>query len=52
MSEDFVTQTPLGDTFYGKAGFLDAVTDWVEGFAAWSITPEEFIDAARTWSSE
>jgi ketosteroid isomerase-like protein len=47
MSEDVVTYrgTPLGDTFYGKDGFLDAATDWVEGFAAWSVIPEEFIDA-------
>ena len=47
MSEDVVTYrgTPFGDTYYGKEGFLDVAADWLEGFADWSITPEEFIDA-------
>src|SRR5215211_5292711 len=47
LSEDVVTYrgTPFGDTFTGKDGFLDVAADWVEGFADWSVTPEEFIEA-------
>jgi ketosteroid isomerase-like protein len=47
LDDDVVTYrgTPLGDTFYGKEGYLTAAADWVEDFAEWSITPEDFIDA-------
>jgi hypothetical protein len=47
VSDDLVTYRgePLGDTYQGKEGFLEATADWVEGFAEWSVTPDEFIDA-------
>ncbi len=47
MSDDLVTHRTYPDagTYYGKEGYLEMTADWVEGFAEWSATPEEFIDA-------
>jgi uncharacterized protein len=32
-------------TYHGKEGYLELTADWNEGFAEWSATAEEFIDA-------
>ena len=47
MSDDLVTRRVGLDTatYTGKEGYLEATADWNEGFAEWSVTPEEFIDA-------
>ncbi|MEK6325911.1 MAG: nuclear transport factor 2 family protein [Actinomycetota bacterium] len=47
LSDDLVTYraAPFGDSHHGPDGFLEATMDWIEGFAEWSVTPEEFIDA-------
>jgi ketosteroid isomerase-like protein len=47
LSDDLVTYraAPFGDSHHGPEGFLDVTADWIEGFAEWSIKPEEFIDA-------
>jgi ketosteroid isomerase-like protein len=44
---DLVTYrvNPDGRTFHGREGFLDALTDWVESFAQWRITAEDYRDA-------
>ena len=46
MSEEVVTYwgPPLNNTFHGKDGYLQVVADWGEGFEAWSVTPQEFIE--------
>jgi ketosteroid isomerase-like protein len=30
--------------YHGKEGFLQATTDWIEGFEDWTVTPKEFIE--------
>ncbi len=47
MSDDVVTVRVGLDnvTYVGKEGFLELTADWSEGFAEWSATPEEFVDA-------
>jgi uncharacterized protein len=36
---------PDGATFSGPQGLLEAIAEWVEDFAEFTFTPEEFIDA-------
>jgi ketosteroid isomerase-like protein len=36
---------PDGATFHGREGFLEATTEWTEGFSEWAVVPEEFTDA-------
>ena len=36
---------PDGAIFKGREGLLEAIAEWVEDFAEFSFTPEEFIDA-------
>jgi ketosteroid isomerase-like protein len=36
---------PDGRTFHGREGFLDAVADWVESFAEYGFTAEQYLDA-------
>lgn len=36
---------PDGATFRGPEGFLEAVSEWIEDFDEFAITPEELIDA-------
>jgi ketosteroid isomerase-like protein len=47
MADDLVTYRadPDGATYHGKEGFLEATTDWTEGFSEWAVVPEKFIDA-------
>jgi ketosteroid isomerase-like protein len=47
LSAELVTHRAYPDagTYYGKEGYLEMTADWVEGFAEWSATPEEFIEA-------
>jgi ketosteroid isomerase-like protein len=48
MSDDLVSQRHAGvdnTTYRGKEGFLEQAAEWTEGFAGWSVTAEEFIDA-------
>jgi ketosteroid isomerase-like protein len=48
MSDDLVSRRHAGfdkTTYYGKEGFLEQAAEWTEGFAGWSATAEEFIDA-------
>jgi ketosteroid isomerase-like protein len=48
LSEDLVTHQDLGvetNTAHGKEGFLAMAAEWNEGFAEWTITAEEFLDA-------
>jgi ketosteroid isomerase-like protein len=37
--------TPDGRTFHGREGFLDAMSDWVENFAEYGFTAEDYRDA-------
>jgi ketosteroid isomerase-like protein len=47
MSDEVVSRRIGLDTitYHGKEGYLELTTDWNEGFAEWSATAEEFIDA-------
>ena len=47
VSDDLVTRRVGLDnaTFQGKEGFLEQASEWSEGFAAWSVAAQEFIDA-------
>ena len=47
MADGLVTYraAPDGATYHGKEGFLEAATDWSEGFSEWSIVAERFIEA-------
>jgi ketosteroid isomerase-like protein len=47
VDPDLVTHRvyPDGRTFHGREGFLDAVTDWVESFAEYGFTAEQYRDA-------
>ena len=36
---------PVGATWHGPEGFLEAMADWTEGFDQFSATAEEYIDA-------
>jgi uncharacterized protein len=36
---------PDGATFRGREGLLEAIAEWVEDFAEFTFTPEEFLDA-------
>jgi ketosteroid isomerase-like protein len=50
LSDDLVTVRPgLSDpaTYRGKEAYLEMTADWVEGFAEWSVTPEEYVDAGE-----
>jgi ketosteroid isomerase-like protein len=35
---------PDGATYQGKAGFLDATSDWTEDFSEWRVLPQDFVD--------
>ena len=47
ISGDLVTRRVGLDnaTFHGKEGFLEQASEWIEGFAEWSVAAEEFLDA-------
>ncbi len=47
MSDEVVVYRadPDGATFHGREGFLEATTEWTEGFSEWAVLPEEFTDA-------
>jgi ketosteroid isomerase-like protein len=47
MSDEVVVYRadPDGATFHGREGFLEATTEWTEGFSEWAVVPEEFTDA-------
>ncbi len=47
ISDDLVTcRVGLDNaTFHGKEGFLEQASEWIEGFAEWSVAAEEFLDA-------
>ena len=47
MSDDLVTHRapPFGDARHGPKGFLEVNRDWMEGFAEWSVTPTDYLDA-------
>jgi ketosteroid isomerase-like protein len=36
---------PDAGTFHGREGFLEAFADWLEGFADFGFTAEEYFDA-------
>jgi ketosteroid isomerase-like protein len=36
---------PDAGTFHGREGFLEAFADWLEGFADYGFTAEEYFDA-------
>jgi ketosteroid isomerase-like protein len=46
MADDLITHRvePDDAIYHGKEGFLQATTDWIEGFEDWTVTPREFID--------
>jgi ketosteroid isomerase-like protein len=47
VDPDLVTHRvyPDGRTFHGREGFLGAVADWVESFAEYGFTGEQYLDA-------
>ena len=47
MTDDLVTHRvdPDAATYHGKDGFFQATAEWIEGFADWTATADEFIDA-------
>jgi ketosteroid isomerase-like protein len=47
MSDQLVVYRadPDDATFHGKEGFLEAASEWTEGFSEWAVVPQEFIDA-------
>jgi ketosteroid isomerase-like protein len=46
VTDDVITHRvePDDAVYHGKEGFLEAVADWIEGFADWTVAPEEFFD--------
>ena len=47
MADDLVTyrSDPDDATYHGKEGFLQAASDWSEGFSEWAVVAERFIEA-------